>query len=421
MDVHVQSNINKLYLLERVKMLTKHKKKKSSHRIKLKINDRRIQQEWCSAIEKMLYRFTNVCSLRNIASFITNVHFGNMSPFLVNEILRMATPACGIQLALNVMIETMKDICEEASNELLMEFSTPANIPKESIAVTLLCETLTMPTVTYDQLSVDEELAKSTPLQIQHILKNDRERGWLKQYTEARQESINVFTVRLGPGNIKATPTTGKYIFSVLMPYVTPHYTFLPSHVPHSTNFEDLMHKYKNAVVELTAHQRMAKNIAKGKNTPYDEVLIAARQIHHEKLQKLEHRVRDQENHNNNMIRQYNELKQVLRERELKKIGSLEETIVVLFHKLNQSRAQIVNLRKELRLKRDRETLEGDILKTKSEDDVVFKKQKLLHGYIKSSPTVSSYSNESENEDANYSDSFDDQYDDDEDEDDESQ
>ena len=96
---------------------------------------------------------------------------------------------------------------------------------------------------------------------------------------------------------------------------------------------------------------------------------------------------------------------------------------MVLFHKLNQSRAQIVNLRKELRLKRDREALEGDILKPKSEDDVVFKKQKLLHGYIKSSPTVSSYSNESENEDANYSDSFDDEYDDndDDDDDDESQ
>jgi hypothetical protein len=338
------------------KKSSKHGQKKK--KMLVRESDNQIQLEWRRVIEKTLYNFIRTSSLKNIASFIGTDYYGNMSPFLVNKILGMATPASGIHLGLNAMIETMRDTCSEAANLILIESGNPLNLPKTPISITLLCETINMPSITYEQMMTDEEYIRNTPLQTRHVLTNDQTRDWLKQYRDAKKETIDVFTVRMGPGNSKATNTTGRYLVSVLMPLCDPNYRLVPCHEPHSTAWEELEHKYRSALIELTSHKRLAELATKGKTTPFDEALILARQAQHTELIKLKHLSADQGTLIATLQRQNSELQGILNSPAARDVKSLQNTILILTDKLKQVRRKVVLLMTEVKTLRAREHLE---------------------------------------------------------------
>ena len=410
-------------------------------------SDNQIQLEWRRVIEKTLYNFIRTSSLKNIASFIGTDYYVNMSPFLVNKILGMATPASGIHLGLNAMVETMKDICNEAANLILIESGNPLNVPKTPISITLLCETLNMPSITYEQMMTDEDWIRNTPLQTRHVLTNDQTRDWLQQYREAKKETIDVFTVRLGPGNSKATSTTGRYLVSVLMPLCDPNYRLVPCHEPHSTAWEELEHKYRSALIELTSHKRLAELATKGKTTPFDEALILARQAQHTELIKLKHLSADQGTLIATLQRQNSELQGILNSPAAREVKSLQNTILVLTDTLKKVRRKVVLLMTEVKTLRAREQMEkggnsimplsptdlsSTTLTTSTTNNTIHKKkvsltpttsnkrQKTENGYIKkeekkaaSIVTLSSSYTGSDDEEEDEDDDEEDDYDDD--------
>lgn len=311
---------------------TEKKKKKTLS----KVSDNKIQAEWRNTIEMSLYNNIASSALKKIANFIGSDHYVNFYPFLVAHTMSMSTASYGVSWAITSVIETMRDVCNEAANIILTESSDRANIPKTPVAITLLCETLDMPEVTLDQIDSNDELVDRTPLQVRHILTNDRNRGWLEQYKNAGAEKIIVFTVRLGPGTTRATPTTGRYIVSILLPLTAPTYRLAPKHESHSHTHEDLEVKFRNQLIELTAHKRMAESVSKGKHTPYDEALILARQLQHKELERLRHLSSDQSTQLAVFARQASEFTNMMESPAFKNTQALENALVVLNKKLKE-------------------------------------------------------------------------------------
>ena len=398
--------------------------KKKKTKALAKIPDDQIQADWRHTIEKTLYRFTRNSLLKTIGPFIGQDYYANLSPFLVDEILRMAlfpasevktTPACGIHMALQAIVDTMNDVCNEAANVILQESGELRALSKTPVSITLMCETVEIPTITHDQLIADEQLVRSTPLQARHIVTNDRNRGWLKQYKDAKKETVNVFTVRLGPGNTKGSATTGRYVTSVLMPHTTPQYRLQPMHEPYSNSYEDLLQKYNIAMHELTAHQRIMKEKCGDKSTPYEEVLYGARKLQHKELEKLRHTVSDQSTHISLITRQNNELHTLINTENAMDIQSLQDTITKVTLRLRQSRRQNVSLFCMLKqVRREYKEL------SKAQKIVKFagapvKKQKTAGGpIVRCSPNQTATSSFSEDEEEEFDDDDGDDCDDDE-------
>lgn len=321
------------------KISKKHKKPKVR-----KMTDNQIQLECRHTVEKALYRFTRNSMLKTIASFIDKDYYANIYPFVVTEIMRMGTAACGIHMALQAVIEAMKDVCNEAATIILSKAPEMVKMYKTPVSITLLCETLDMPTVTRDELIANEDLNETTPLQIRHILTNDRNRDWIKQYRDAKMSKINVFTVRLGPGNTKGSATTGRYVVSVLMPHTAPTYRLNPMHEPFNNSFEELAQKYRLAVIGLTAHENLAKASTKEKLTVYEHAAILARGLQHKELDKMRHLVSDQSAHIAMITRQNHDLQTILNSPTMKDVKALQDMIDELSVSLRQSRRKNLSL-----------------------------------------------------------------------------
>lgn len=375
--------------------------KKKKRKTVVKIADSQIHIEWRHTIEKTLYRFTRNSPLRTIGPLIGQAYYGNFSPFLVDEILRMATPACGIHMALQAIVDTMNDVCNEAANVILQESSTLTTLSTAPVSITLLCETVNIPSITHDQLIANEDLIHTTPLQVRHIVTNDRHRDWLNQYKDANKETVNIFTVRLGPGNTKGSASTGRYVTSVLMPLNTPQYRLQPMHEPYSNTYEDLLQKYSIAMAELTSHQRIMRIKHKEKLTPYEEALIAARKLQHKELEKLRHTVSDQSTHIALITRQNNELHTLINSDAAKDTQSLQKTIVTVTKRLKQWHAKSVSLFCALKEERREHKQLVQSLHAKY-GALPVKKQKTADGSIiktNLTPTTSSYTDDDDDED----------------------
>lgn len=395
--------------------MSKHHHEKKKKKTLFRESDNQIQLEWRRVTEKTLYSFIRNSTLKNIASFIGQDYYGNMSPFLVTKILGMASPASGIHMGLNAIIETMSDICSEAANLILIESGNVANIPKTPVSITLLCETINMPSITYDQMMTNQESLLDIPLQIRHILKHDQTRDWLKQYIAAKKETIDVLTVRVGPNNTKATSTTGRYIVSVLMPLNAPNYRLVPFYEPHSTAYEELEHKHRLTLVELVSHKRLADIVSKGNRTPHDEALILARQIQHTELTKLKHLSVDQGTLISVLQRQNSELHGILNSPNARNIKSLQSTILIFTKKIKQLRGRVAYLIGRLENnKRDRDSSDTPLAigastkngikieKKETSSEEAHKRLKTEHGYQKikkESPLTSSYSSDEDDYD----------------------
>ena len=311
-----------------------------------RIPDALIQREWRHRTETSLVNFIQQSPLKHISHMIGPDYYGNMSPFLVKEVVRLANPFCGVHVSLHATLETMEDICREAVHRVLMmssEFKT-----KQSI--TLLCETLPMPDVVSErELRDDETLKNSMPLQVQHLLENDRHRNWLTQYANARAKTINVFTIKLGPGTEKATPETGRYVVSMLMPHVSPLYRLSADHEPHAHTYEELDAVYRRTLIELDSHKRMAKGGGAttntiSKQTLYEEAVILAGQLQDKRVIEL-NRVCDQQRVQIGVLSNtVEEMITVIDTEEQQK--SMKDTVLVLIDKLKQSRRRNLGLMK---------------------------------------------------------------------------
>ena len=390
----------------------------------IKSSDNKIQGEWRRAIEMSFYSFITNSPLKKIASFIGTDYYVNFAPALVTETLRMSSSGYGVYHSLTAITETMKDACNEAAHIILNESASREKIPKTPISISLIYEVLDMPVVTLDQIIANDELVDVTPLQTRHILTNDRNRDWLQQYKDAQKTKINVFTVRVGPGNTKASSTTGRYIVSVLMPLIAPIYRLVPPHEPHSTPYEDLEAKYRFQMIELTSHKRMAEqgSHAKGKvSTPYEEALILARQHQSRELDRLRNLSNDQSTQLTVITRQNAELVAIVNSPTFKDTRSIQETALIVTKKLKESRRRNVTLLRIINASgKQGDILEANLKQRKGEEDddasIVYKKRKTLNGYIKSPITSSSYNSDDEegydDDDSQY-DSNDDEEDDD--------
>lgn len=307
-----------------------------------------IKQQWYLATEKTLCSFIMNSPLKNISSNIAPDYYANMSPFLVDEVIRMSNAIDGVKMALQTTIETMNDTCKEATHRILCEngdFKT-----KQSI--TLLCETLPMPSATLEQLESDDDLRERLPLQIQHVLSNDRHRKWMAHYRKAGAKTINVFTVKMGPGVAKASAETGRYIVSVLMPFCPANYRLTTMNESYSQSYEELNSVYRKTVIELDSHKRMqAAQDPSNKGAKYskqEEAQILAGQIQQKEHAHLKARYDEQRMEIAVLRRQLDEMTDVLSTAEQKKVSSLYETIRIVTEKLNQSRLRNVDLFKRL-------------------------------------------------------------------------
>lgn len=311
-----------------------------------RIPDALIQREWRHRTETSLVNFIQQSPLKHISHMIGPDYYGNMSPFLVKEVVRIANPFCGVHVSLHATLETMEDICREAVHRVLMMSSEL----KTKQSITLLCETLPMPHVVSEkQLQEDETLKNSMPLQVQHLLENDRHRNWLAQYAHAKAKTINVFTIKLGPGTEKATPETGRYVVSMLMPLVSPLYRLSADHEPHAHTYEELDAVYRRTLIELDSHRRMAKGSSNGttntsKQTLHEEAVVLAGQLQDKRVIEL-NRVCDQQRVQIGVLSNtVEEMIAVIDSEEQQK--SMKDTVLVLIEKLKQSRRRNLGLMK---------------------------------------------------------------------------
>lgn len=313
--------------------------RQSIHRDLARLPDALIQREWRNTIEKSLVNFIQRSPLKNISDNLGPDFYVNMSPFLVREVMRMANALCGVHVALHVTLETMEDICRDAVHRLL---DSQTNDLKTKQSITLLCESLPMPTVISErQLREDETLKNHMPLQIQHVIENDRHRAWLTQYKQAGATTINVFTVKMGPGTEKATPETGRYIVSMLMPIVTPMYRLTAAHEPHANSYEEIDAAYTRALIELDSHKRMLKQCQGGslplsKHTLHEEAMILAGQLQDKRVVELKRQCDQQRIQIGVLTNTVQEMVGVLHSEEQQ--NSMKETVLVLIDKLKQSR-----------------------------------------------------------------------------------
>jgi len=394
-------------------------KKKDTIPILKRKADHIIQLDWQKTTEKSLCKFIHTSPLKSIADFIEKDYYVNLHPALVNDVLSMGNSVYGIHLALTATIEAMRDVCMEAANVILCESGNPENIPKSPVSLTLLYESLDMIEITQDQLHTNDELVKRTPLQVRHILKNDMNRDWIKQYKEAKKDKINVFTVKMGPGKAKASPTTGRYLMSVLMPLVSPPFRLVPAYEVHSTPYEDLEALLRNTNAKLFAHERIAELSLKGKVNIHQEAMLMARQLQHKELESLRHLTSDQGAQLAILAHQNRELRAVIDSPTFQNTHSLQETILILTQKLKQSRNRNLSLMSAVKTKRKIEEIEEDLAQRKTGMSVIsdecddmhpfFKKRRMLNGFIKThlTNTTTSSSYNSDDDDGNYDASLD--------------
>jgi len=353
---------------------TKPTTKSNGQRDLVRLPDVLIQREWRHTIETSLVNFIQRSPLKNISDNISPDFYGNMSPFLVREVMRMANPLCGVHVALHATLETMEDICREAVHRLL-DFQASDLKTKQSI--TLLCESLPMPSVTSErQLKEDETLKNHMPLQVQHIIENDRHRNWLAQYKQAAATTINVFTVKLGPATEKATPETGRYVVSMLMPHVSPMYRLTAAHEPHTNSYEELDAQYTRILIELDSHKRMLKQCEAGGSLPlskhsiHEEAVRLAGLLQDKRITELKRQCDQQRIQVGVLTNTVQEMIGVLHSEEQQ--NSMKDTVLVLIDKLKQSRQRNYGLIKCLQQKdADRSTMTFQ----KQSD----KKRKILH------------------------------------------
>ncbi len=309
--------------------------------------DAQIQREWRHTIESTLVNFIQHSPLKTISENLSPDFYGNMSPFLVKEVLRMATPTCGVHVALQSIIETMQAICIESVHRLLDQ---SAEI-KSKHSITLLCETLPMPAFLAEQIKEDESLKNKLTLQEQHILENDRHKNWLDVYAKANAKTINVFTVKIGPGVEKATPLTGRYIVSLLMPMTAPVYHLRPAHEPHINIYEELDATYRRTLIELDAHKSLAvyDKINSGvssnnKKTLYEEAVELAKKIQDKRVIELRRQNDQQCMHIRQLTSDLQEISTLLDSKEQQDVAAMRDTVLMLVEKLKQSRRRNYDL-----------------------------------------------------------------------------
>lgn len=349
--------------------------RKPATQLVVRIPDALIQREWRHTIETSLVAFILRSPLKNISDSISPDFYGNMSPFLVKEVMRMANSLCGVHVALHATLETMEDICREAVHRLL-DFRTTSDL-KTKQSITLLCESLPMPSVTSErQLKEDETLKNHMPLQVQHIIENDRHRNWLAQYKQANATTINVFTVKLGPGTEKATPETGRYIVSMLMPHVSPMYRLTAAHEPHANSYEELDAHYTRAIIELDSHKRLLKkseasgSLPLSKHSLHEEAVLLAGQLQDKRIAELKRQCDQQRIQVGVLTNTVQEMISVLHSEEQQ--NSMKDTVLVLIDKLKQSRQRNFGLIKCLK---EKDSEQGTMTFQRRGE----KKRKILH------------------------------------------
>lgn len=302
-----------------------------------------VQQQWANFAEEQMFHFIQASPLKN---FITNLapdFYGNLSPFLINEIIRLSNPIDGCRMALQTILECMKDICKEAIHKILDE----NNDFKTKQSITLLCESLPIPSVSLKDIDLNDELRDRTPTQIQDILINDRHRGWLPHYIQAGVHTINVFTIKIGPGVTKATPDTGRYVVSVLMPLHAQAYHLSAREETHSQSYEELNHLYRKTLIALNSHKRMAADDLVGtgnKRTVQEEATLLAGQIQEKELKMMRMRNDELDIQVAVLTRQVEEMAEALSVPDEKRLAALNHTIYVLTDQLQASRMRNLKL-----------------------------------------------------------------------------
>jgi hypothetical protein len=174
------------------------------------------------------------------------------TPFLVDEVIRLATPHHGIGLSLRTILDSLDMVCKEACLIIGRQehFGEEYKQPRP---ITVYVEHLPLPRVSLALEEEDQERWHRLPLGMKQILMYDKDRHWLAKYREMGHPEINVFSVCIGDST---------HILSMLIPCCVFHYSWRMERNDYLTSYELLLHEHQANLFQLHSIQRVAKNNA---------------------------------------------------------------------------------------------------------------------------------------------------------------
>lgn len=211
-----------------------------------------IRDQWTTIAQHAIIDYIQSSPLKNISESIKPDHYKGFTPFLVDEVIRLATPHHGIGLSLRTILDSIDMVCKEAclivgrQEHFGEEYKKPRPI-------TVYVQHLPLPRVSLTLEEEDQEQWLRLPLGTRQILMYDKDRHWLAKYREMGHPEINVFTVCVGDST---------HILSMLIPCCVFHYSWRMERNDYLTSYELLLHEHQANLFQLHSIQRTAKNNA---------------------------------------------------------------------------------------------------------------------------------------------------------------
>lgn len=211
-----------------------------------------VRDQWATIAQHAIVDYIHASPLKTISEHIKPDRYKGFTPFLVNEIIRLASPHHGIGLSLRTIIDSIDMVCKEACLLIGRQERFGEDYAKPR-PITVYVEHLPFPSVTSLLEEQDQEQWLRVPLAIRQILMYDRDRQWLAMYRELGHTEINVLTVRIGDAS---------HILSMLIPCCVLHYSWRMEKNDYLTSYEQLLHEHQTNLFQLHSMQRVAKNNA---------------------------------------------------------------------------------------------------------------------------------------------------------------
>lgn len=211
-----------------------------------------VREQWATIAQHALVDYIQTSPLKTVSEQIKPDHYKGFTPFLIEEIVRLATPHHGISLSLRTILDALDMVCKEACL-LIGRQERFGEEYKKPRPITVYVEHLPLPLVSLALEEEDQERWLALPLGLRQILMYDKDRQWLAKYRELGFSEMNVFSVRIG----EAT-----HLLSMLIPCSTLSYTLRLEKDDYLTSYELLLHEHQTNLFRLHSIERVAKNNA---------------------------------------------------------------------------------------------------------------------------------------------------------------
>lgn len=211
-----------------------------------------VRDHWTTIAQHALIEYIQSSPLKSVSEQIKPDHYKGFTPFLIEEIIRLATPHYGIGLSLKTIVDALDMVCKEACL-LIGRQERFGEDYKKPRPITVYVEHLPLPSVSPILEEEDPDRWLTLPLGLRQILTYDRDRQWLAQYRELGFPEMNVFSVRIGEST---------HLLSMLIPCCVLQYSWRMEKNDYLTSYEMLLHDHQTNLFQLHSIQRIAKNNA---------------------------------------------------------------------------------------------------------------------------------------------------------------